>query len=109
LKDGLVINEKMSEIYESLMEGLKEDLQDIQIHGEPQGRKTDIEKRHEPENCGKREVALRSYIQNKASLGVCAQIADMSKEDFIRYLGVKGISIFQFEDEREFVKEVNNA
>jgi hypothetical protein len=33
----------------------------------------------------------------------------MSKEDFIVYLGAKGISIFQFDDEREFVEEMNNA
>ena len=109
MKDGLVINGKMSEMYESLMEGLKEDLQDIQTHGEPQGRKTDIEKCREPENCGKREAALSCYIQNKASLGACAQIADMSKEGFSRYLGANGISIFRFDDEREFVDEMNNA
>lgn len=33
----------MSKMYESLMEGLMEDLQDIQTYGEPQGRKTVIE------------------------------------------------------------------
>ena len=33
----------MSKMYESLMEGLMEDLHDIQEHGEPQGRKTVIE------------------------------------------------------------------
>lgn len=96
-------------MYKSLAEGLKEELQDIQTHGGLQGRKTDIEKRCEPGNSGKREAAMSGYIQNKASLGTCAQIADMSKEDFIRYLGAKGISIFQFDDEREFVEEVNNA
>lgn len=33
----------MSKMYESLMEGLEEDLHDIQKFGEPQGRKTIIE------------------------------------------------------------------
>ena len=33
----------MSTMYESLMEGLQEDLKDIQTYGEPQGRKTVIE------------------------------------------------------------------
>ena len=33
----------MSKMYESLMEGLKEDLKDIQAYGEPQGRKTVVE------------------------------------------------------------------
>ena len=95
----------MSEIYESLME----DLQDNQTYGKPQGRETVIEKHCVPENRGKRKAALCTYIQNKASLGTCAQIADMSKEDFIRYLGANGISIFWFDDEREFVEEINNA
>ena len=92
----------MSKMYESLMGGLMEDLQDNQIYGEPQGRKTVIKKNCELE-------ALSCYFQNKASLGACAQIADMSKEEFIGYLGANGISIFQFDDEREFVEEMNNA
>ena len=33
----------MSEMFESLMEGLQEDLKDIRQYGEPQGRKTVIE------------------------------------------------------------------
>jgi predicted HTH domain antitoxin len=43
------------------------------------------------------------------SLGYCAQIADMSKEEFIKYLGANGISIFQYDDEQEFIEEMNNA
>lgn len=99
----------MSKMYESLMGGLMEDLQDNQIYGEPQGRKTVIKKNCELENHGKLDTALSCYFQNKASLGACAQIADMSKEEFIGYLGAIGISIFQFDDEREFVEEMNNA
>ena len=57
----------------------------------------------------KRAVALCYYTQNKVSLGYCAEIANMSKEAFIRYLGVNGISIFQYDDEQEFVEEMNNA
>ena len=34
---------RMERMYESLMEGLMEDLQDIQLYGEPQGRRTVIE------------------------------------------------------------------
>lgn len=33
-----------SEMYKSIMEGLLEDLHDIQLYGEPQGRKTVMEK-----------------------------------------------------------------
>ena len=57
----------------------------------------------------KRAVALCYYTQRKVSLGYCAQIADMSKEEFIRYLGANGISIFQYDDEQEFIEEMNNA
>ena len=35
----------------------------------------------------KRAVALCYYTQNKVSLGYCAQIAEMTKGEFIRYLG----------------------
>ena len=57
----------------------------------------------------KKSVALCYYTQNKVSLGYCAGIADMSKEEFIRYLGENGVSIFQFDDEQEFIEEMNNA
>ena len=33
----------MRKMYESLMEGLLEDLHDVQMYGEPQGRKTVVE------------------------------------------------------------------
>lgn len=57
----------------------------------------------------KRAVALCYYTQSKVSLGYCAQIADMTKEAFIRYLGANGVSIFQYDDEQEFIEEMNNA
>lgn len=57
----------------------------------------------------KRAVALCYYTQNKVSLGYCAQIAEMTKEAFIRYLGENGISIFQYDDEQEFIEEMKNA
>ena len=57
----------------------------------------------------KRAVALGYYTQNKVSLGYCAQIAEMTKGEFIRYLGENGVSIFQYDDEQEFIEEMNNA
>ena len=44
-------------------------------------------------------VALQLYTNKKASLEYCAEIADMSKEDFIKYLGENQVSIFDFESE----------
>lgn len=57
----------------------------------------------------RRAVALGYYTQSGVSIGYCAQIAGMSEEDFIRYLGKNHISIFRFDDEEEFLKEMNNA
>ena len=56
----------------------------------------------------KRAVAMEYYKQG-VSLGYCAQIADMAEEDFLRYLGEHQISVFQFDDEAEFLSEAQNA
>ena len=65
--------------------------------------------RAEAELFAKRSVALCYYTQNGVSLGHCAQIADMTKNEFIKYLGSHGVSIFQFENKEEFLEELNNA
>ena len=54
-------------------------------------------------------VAIDLYKNKKVSLGYCAEIAEMTKEDFIKYLGVNGVSIFGFESEEEFMEEFANA
>ena len=43
------------------------------------------------------------------SLGRCADIAGMPKEDFVRFLGENGVSVFRFDDEAEFAEELANA
>ena len=57
----------------------------------------------------RRSAAVSYYVNRGVSLGYAAQIADMDKESFIKYLGENGISIFKFDDENEFLEEVNNA
>ena len=54
-------------------------------------------------------IAVDLYKNKKVSLGYCASMADMSKEDFIKYLGQNEISIFSFESEKEFLEELANA
>lgn len=54
-------------------------------------------------------IAVDLYKNKKVSLGYCADMADMTKEDFIKYLGRNGISIFSFENEKEFLEELANA
>ena len=53
-------------------------------------------------------VALSYYTQRGVSVGYCAQIAGMTEEEFIKYLGQNHISIFQFDDEEEFIEELDN-
>ena len=65
--------------------------------------------KQEANSFARKAVALCYYVQNGVSLGYCAQIAGMSKERFIRYLGENNISIFHYDDEEEFQEEMNNA
>ena len=57
----------------------------------------------------RKSVALCYYVQNGVSLGYCAQIAGMSKERFLRFLGDNKVSIFHYDDDDEFMEELNNA
>lgn len=54
-------------------------------------------------------VALGYYTQNGVSIGYCAQIAGMSEEEFIKYLGRNQVSVFRFDNEEEFLEELRNA
>ena len=54
-------------------------------------------------------IALDYYTRHHVSIGYCAQIAEMTEEDFIKFLGQNKVSIFQFNDTKEFLEEMNNA
>ncbi len=54
-------------------------------------------------------LALDLYTHKKVSLGYCASIAGMNKDEFIRFLGVNGVSIFGYGSEEEFLEELANA
>ena len=43
------------------------------------------------------------------SIGYCAQIAGVTEEEFIKLLGKNSISILKFDDQNEFIEEMNNA
>ncbi len=60
-------------------------------------------------NYVKRFIALDLYKNKNISLGYCAELAEMPKEDFVKFLGENKISIFGFSDESEFLEEINNA
>lgn len=57
----------------------------------------------------RRAVALGYYTQSGVSIGYCSQIAGMSEEEFIKYLGQNRVSIFQFDDQSDFLEEFANA
>lgn len=57
----------------------------------------------------KQTLALHYYIKCHISLGYCAEIAEMTKEDFIKFLGKNGISIFNYENKDELMEELSNA
>ncbi len=54
-------------------------------------------------------VALGYYTQSGVSIGYCAQIAGATEEEFINYLGKNNVSIFHFDNQEEFLEELNNA
>jgi predicted HTH domain antitoxin len=57
----------------------------------------------------KRSVAVKYYKENKLSLGQCAELAEMSKEDFIQLLSSYKISIFNFDNDEELLEDIKNA
>ena len=65
--------------------------------------------KNEANALAKQATALMLYLKKHISIGYCAQIAGMCEEDFIKYLGNNNISIFSFDDEAEFIEEMNNA
>ena len=60
-------------------------------------------------DCTRKLIAVDYYQNRGISIGYCAQIADMHEEDFMKYLGQKGISVFHFDNKDEFLDELNNA
>lgn len=67
------------------------------------------ESRNEFTDYIKTTIAVDLYKNKKVSLGYCAEIAGMTKEEFIQQLGKNGVSIFGFESNEEFMEELANA
>lgn len=57
----------------------------------------------------RRSVALAYYLQDKVSIGYCAEIAGMTETEFIDFLGRNHISIFRFDDDSELDEDINNV
>ena len=57
----------------------------------------------------KKMLALDLYKNKKVSLGYCVSVAEMTKEEFVLYLGMNGVSVFFFDSDSEFLEELGNA
>ena len=57
----------------------------------------------------KKMVALGYYVHNNVSLGYCAEIAGITEEQFIEFLGRNGIDIFRFDSDEELLRDIANA
>ncbi|KKC28488.1 UPF0175 family protein [Caldanaerobacter subterraneus] len=57
----------------------------------------------------KRTAAVRYYKEKKLSLGQCAVLAEMSEEEFIKYLSNFDASIFSFDNKEELLEDIKNA
>ena len=58
---------------------------------------------------GKKAVALYCYVHMDVSIGYCAEIAGMTEEEFMRFLGENKVSVFRFGSEEEFLEELKNS
>ena len=57
----------------------------------------------------KRIAAVKYYQDRKLSIGQCAELAEMSEEEFIKVLSLSKISIYQYDSEEELLEDIKNA
>ena len=60
----------------------------------------------------KRAIALKFYADEKLSLGQAAELADLNKVDFMKYLGDNKVSVFRYESDNyidELQSDIKNA
>lgn len=57
----------------------------------------------------KKYTAIKLYQDRKLSVGHCAQLAEMTEEDFIKFMGENGVSIFGFSSADDLKEDLANA
>ncbi len=57
----------------------------------------------------KRWAALKLFEEKRLSIGQSAELAEMSEEDFIRYLSSNKVSVFPYRSYNELAEDMNNA
>ena len=54
-------------------------------------------------------VALGYCTFNHVSIGYCVEIAGLTEEEFMIFLGQNHVDIFQFDNDEELLRDVANA
>ena len=70
------------------------------------------DKKTTPEEKGKillKMAAMELYKQTDSSHGYCAEVAGLSRYEFIKYLGEHKISIYDYYTEEELSMDIENA
>ncbi|KUO75924.1 MAG: hypothetical protein APF77_17240 [Clostridia bacterium BRH_c25] len=57
----------------------------------------------------KRYTAIKLYQDKRLSVGHSAELAEMTEEDFIRFLGENSISIFDYSNYDSLKEDIANA
>ena len=57
----------------------------------------------------KRYSALKLYEVGKLSLGQCAELAEMSIEEFLKFLSANKITTFKYDSVKELEQDIENA
>jgi len=57
----------------------------------------------------KRYTALKLYQDRRLSVGQCAELAEMTEEDFITFLGKSRISLFDYSNQESLKEDLANA
>jgi len=57
----------------------------------------------------KRLVALDLYKKRGVALGYCAEVAEMTLEEFMLFLSENKVTIFKYKNAEEFYEEARNA
>ena len=55
----------------------------------------------------KKTLAIELYVGSKLSLGKCSRLAELSKEEFIKLLDIRGQSLFNW-DEQDIETELKS-
>lgn len=57
----------------------------------------------------KRWSALKLFEEKRLSIGQSAELAEMTEEDFIKYLSSNKVSVFPYRNANELIEDINNA